>query len=147
MNLGANILRPRSCLQSIVNTLRTSRAAVTIQPLERSCRIFFEIKSETGSFICFNHALGMSLQFRALTPTLVQNPYRALEAYKLCKPESCVLDMSGVRVALQRIPSSPGKQLTYPWLAKNEGMEKKMETTIMGFIGTTIRIYSLNPKL
>ena len=26
----------------------------------------------------------------------------------------------------------------YLWLAGNEGMEKKMETTIMGYIGTTI---------
>ena len=28
----------------------------------------------------------------------------------------------------------------------NDGMEKKMETTIMGYIGTTLRIHSsLNP--
>ena len=33
------------------------------------------------------------------------------------------------------------------WLAGTERMEKKMETTIMGHIGTTIRIRSsLNPK-
>ena len=32
--------------------------------------------------------------------------------------------------------------LTFLWLAGNEGMEKKMETTIMGYIGTTIRIHS-----
>ena len=28
------------------------------------------------------------------------------------------------------------------WLAGNGGMEKKMETTIMGYIGTTIRVHS-----
>ena len=28
-------------------------------------------------------------------------------------------------------------------LAGHEGMEKKMETTIMGYIGTTIRIHSI----
>ena len=28
------------------------------------------------------------------------------------------------------------------WLAGNEGMEKTMETTIMGYIGTSIRIPS-----
>ena len=28
---------------------------------------------------------------------------------------------------------------TYLWLAANEGMEKKMETTKMGYIGTSIR--------
>ena len=28
----------------------------------------------------------------------------------------------------------------------NEGMEKNMETTIMGYIGTTVRIHSLVPS-
>ena len=33
--------------------------------------------------------------------------------------------------------------MTYLWLAGNEGMEKRMETTIMGSTGTTIRIHWL----
>ena len=36
--------------------------------------------------------------------------------------------------------------LTYPWLAGNEGMEKKMETIIMGYIGITTRIHSFIPS-
>ena len=39
--------------------------------------------------------------------------------------------------------SSP---LTYLWLAGNEGREKKMETTIMGYIGTTVRIHFFIPS-
>ena len=31
----------------------------------------------------------------------------------------------------------------YPWVAGNEGMEEKMETTMMGYIGTTTRILKL----
>ena len=30
--------------------------------------------------------------------------------------------------------------ISYPWLAGNEGVEKQMETTIMGYIGTTRRV-------
>ena len=32
---------------------------------------------------------------------------------------------------------------TYLWLAGNEGMEKIMETTAMGYLGTTILHFSL----
>ena len=32
------------------------------------------------------------------------------------------------------------------WLAGNEGMEKKMATTIMGCVGTTIGIHSFIPS-
>ena len=32
------------------------------------------------------------------------------------------------------------------WIARNEGIEKKMETTIVGSIGTTIRIHSSIPS-
>ena len=32
------------------------------------------------------------------------------------------------------------------WLAGNEGLEKKMETAIMGHLGTTISIYSSIPS-
>ena len=32
------------------------------------------------------------------------------------------------------------------WLAGNRGMEKKMETTIMGYKGTTKRIHSFIPS-
>ena len=32
------------------------------------------------------------------------------------------------------------------WLAGNEGMEKNMETIIMGYIGTYIRIHSFIPS-
>ena len=39
----------------------------------------------------------------------------------------------------------PQWQFTYLWLAGNEGMEKKMETTIMGYVGTSIRIQSFIP--
>ena len=35
---------------------------------------------------------------------------------------------------------------SYPWLAGTEGMEKKMETTILGCIGTTRRIHSFIPS-
>ena len=41
-----------------------------------------------------------------------------------------------------RVLSSP---VTGLWLSGDEGMEKKMETTIMGYIGTTIRIHSFIP--
>ena len=34
----------------------------------------------------------------------------------------------------------------YLWLAGNEGMDKKMETSIMGHIGTTIGILSFIPS-
>ena len=37
----------------------------------------------------------------------------------------------------------PKPTLSYLWLARNEGMEKKVETTIMGYIGTTIAIHSM----
>ena len=30
--------------------------------------------------------------------------------------------------------------------AGNEGMEKKMDTTIMGYVGTTLRIHSFIPS-
>ena len=36
----------------------------------------------------------------------------------------------------------PGTEKTGPWFAGNEGMEKNMETTIMGYIGTALRIRS-----
>ena len=32
------------------------------------------------------------------------------------------------------------------WLAGNEGKEKKMETAVMGYIGTTMRIHSFIPS-
>ena len=32
------------------------------------------------------------------------------------------------------------------WLAGNEGVEKNMETTIMGYLGTTTRIHSFIPS-
>ena len=31
-------------------------------------------------------------------------------------------------------------------LAGNEGMEKKMETTIMGYVGITMRVHSFIPS-
>ena len=34
-------------------------------------------------------------------------------------------------------PSGDPVSFSYLWLAGNEGMEQKMETTIMGFIGIT----------
>ena len=50
------------------------------------------------------------------------------------------------------------QQLTFPqrskvppvtglWLAGNEGMKKKMETTMMGYLETTVRIHSFLPTL
>ena len=36
--------------------------------------------------------------------------------------------------------------MTYFWLAANGGMEKKIETTTMGYIGTAIRIHSFIPS-
>ena len=36
--------------------------------------------------------------------------------------------------------------ITYLWLAGNEGMEKTMDTTTMGYIGTTIGIHFLMPS-
>ena len=35
-----------------------------------------------------------------------------------------------------------GGCITYIWLAGNGGMEKNMKTTIVGYIGTAIRIHS-----
>ena len=32
------------------------------------------------------------------------------------------------------------------WLAGNQGLDKKMETTIMGYIGISIRIHSFIPR-
>ena len=37
-------------------------------------------------------------------------------------------------------------EATCLWLAGNEGLEKKMETTMMAFTGTTIRIHSFIPS-
>ena len=39
----------------------------------------------------------------------------------------------------------PAAATTHLWLAGNEGMETNMETTIMGYIGNTIRIHSFTP--
>ena len=36
--------------------------------------------------------------------------------------------------------------LSYLWVAGNEGMDKTMETTMMGYIKTTIRIHSFIPS-
>ena len=36
--------------------------------------------------------------------------------------------------------------LTGLWLAGNEGMEKKTETTILGYIGSSVRIHSFIPS-
>ena len=44
----------------------------------------------------------------------------------------------------QRTPQVPP---TYLWLAANEGMKDKMETTRMGYIGTTITKGKPNPYL
>ena len=38
------------------------------------------------------------------------------------------------------LTSAPRKPITSLWLAGNEGVKKKMKTTKMDFIGTTIRI-------
>ena len=40
------------------------------------------------------------------------------------------------------------EELSYSglWLAADEGMQKKMETTVMGYIRTTIRIDSFTPS-
>ena len=38
------------------------------------------------------------------------------------------------------------QQFPYLWLAGNEGLETKMETTIMGYIGTSIRIHCSIPN-
>ena len=35
---------------------------------------------------------------------------------------------------------------SYIWLAGNEGLEPKVETVIVGYIGTTIRIHSFIPS-
>ena len=39
-----------------------------------------------------------------------------------------------------------GLGFTYLWSAGNGGMEKEIETTIMGYIRTTIRIHSFIPS-
>ena len=44
--------------------------------------------------------------------------------------------MVGIQIMYQSLQNS-----TYLWLAANEGMEKNMETTKKGFIGTTIMGY------
>ena len=41
--------------------------------------------------------------------------------------------------------AAPSAVLTF-WLAGNEGMENNMETTIMGHIGATTRIYCFFPS-
>ena len=45
-------------------------------------------------------------------------------------------------------PRRVGKHaaITGLWSAGNEGTERKMETNIMGFIGTLVRIHSLIPS-
>ena len=49
----------------------------------------------------------------------------------------------GFRVALILGGKDYEAQLSYIWLARNGGMEKKVETTIMGYMGTTRRIPSV----
>ena len=39
------------------------------------------------------------------------------------------------------MPPTLPPQISYLWLAGNEGMDKTMETTIKDYIGTTIRIH------
>ena len=34
---------------------------------------------------------------------------------------------------------------SYLWLAGNEGLQKGMEATIVGYIGATVRIHSFTP--
>ena len=46
---------------------------------------------------------------------------------------------------LQKL-KQPTDALPYLWLAGNEGRDKKTETAIMGYIGTTIRIRSFIPS-
>ena len=46
-------------------------------------------------------------------------------------------------------PSVLGRRalaLAYVWLAGNDGMEKKMETSIMDYLGITMRIHSIIPS-
>ena len=38
------------------------------------------------------------------------------------------------------------KEYSYFWLAGNEGMGKEMETTIQGYIGTSIAFHSVVPS-
>ena len=49
--------------------------------------------------------------------------------------------------ARERLIAQPARlPYTGLWLTGNEGMEKNMETAIMGYIGTTIRIHSFIPS-
>ena len=46
-----------------------------------------------------------------------------------------------------RVAQEPGSlKYSYLWLAGNEGMEKKMETAIKWYIGTTTGIHSFLPS-
>ena len=48
-------------------------------------------------------------------------------------------------VLLRHPRGQMGGELTYLWLAGNEGIDKKMETTIIGHLGTTVRIHPFIP--
>ena len=50
-------------------------------------------------------------------------------------------------MALRKDATSMRKSLTYPGLAGNEDREKRIETTVMGYIESSKRLHSsLNPK-
>ena len=66
--------------------------------------------------------------------------------------QACIAIVVGLGFAASfRVPYVKGichLRVACLWLAANEGMEEKMETTIMGYIGTTASFNSfiLNPK-
>ena len=69
----------------------------------------------------------------------------------LCGPENLIfhasIESSEYREAVAgKTCPTPPFSVNYLRLAGNEGMEKKMETTTMGYIGTAIRIHFILRK-
>ena len=63
-------------------------------------------------------------------------------SFPMRKPPCCTL-VNHIYCHVCQWPRMSNQGLHYlassdGWLARNEGMEKKMETTIMGYMGTTI---------
>ena len=61
------------------------------------------------------------------------------------KLSHCTSQLKERRAKLEVFPKVV-LDITGLWLAGKEGMEKKMETTKMGYLGTTTRIYLFIPS-
>ena len=56
------------------------------------------------------------------------------------------LILGTTHLGVEESTSSGFRAFTGPWFAGHEGMKKNVETTIMGYIRTTVRIQSFIPS-